>query len=68
MGSVAEGMTAADDNRPDFMKDFGIFSHCPHIQGRMLWFGGLDEWVGHKAVGGLGSEGGGSPAVLPEGG
>ena len=60
MGSVVEGMTAVDDNCLDFKKDFDTSFHNPHIQGRMLWFGGLDNQVGKKQVGGLGSEGGGS--------
>lgn len=64
MGSVVEWMTAVDDNCLDFKKVFYTFSHQPHTQGRLLLFGGLDNQVGKNRVGGLGSEGGGSRAVL----
>lgn len=35
-------LTALDNNRPDFRKDFGILSHRPHVQGRMLC---LEGWT-----------------------
>jgi len=57
---MVEGMIAVDDNCLDFKKDFDTFSHHPHIQGRMLWFGGLDNQMGQKQIGGLLTEGSGS--------
>lgn len=39
-------LTALDNDRPDFRKDFGILSHRPHVQGRMLCLEGWPSgWV-----------------------
>lgn len=51
MGSGVKGLTTVGDNCLDFRKDFDTFSHSPHIQGRMLQFGGLGNWVDERQVG-----------------
>lgn len=48
MGSGIKGLTAVDDDCLDIRKDFDTFSHSPHIQDRMLQFGGLGNWVGER--------------------
>lgn len=56
---MVKGMTALDDNCLDCKKNFDTFSHSPHIQGRILQFGGWTAGWAQLS----GSEGGGSRAV-----